>query len=122
MRRGRGRELRLDVSRKLAKVEQRRPLSDHGCKRRHANGASGFSTLRLSRMAKAILSLSRGMDMVAVGCFISEDCRVFIWLSCPLHMKVYAPRRFPCDATRLSESEAMRLSESEAMQQLSQRR
>jgi len=42
---------------KLAEVEQRRPLYQ-GCDRRHASGASGFSTLRVSRLAKEILSLS----------------------------------------------------------------
>jgi len=42
---------------KLAEVEQRRPLYQ-GCDRRHACGASGFSTLRVSRLAKEMLSLS----------------------------------------------------------------
>ena len=42
---------------KLSEVEQRRPLY-LGCDRRHASGASGFSTLRVSRLSQEILSLS----------------------------------------------------------------
>ena len=63
---------------KLAEVEQRRPLYQ-GCDRRHACGASGFSTLRVSRLAKEMLSLSWGM--AAVGLFVSQDRLEFlVWL------------------------------------------